>query len=398
MPGEMTMKRFGLFFMIMFWAAGGAACNPINSQALTAQTSPHSWIDAPLDGVVRPPNPCAVLGASCEVISHSTDPLHIVQVELSVNGQVVQTLPNPDPSQSLVLTKQQWLPPGPGNYTLRVRAQNSAGVWGEYAQAIVTIASVGTPVPSPSPVAPPPPLVVPSATPVPKPGAPTPSPLPPVSITFYADAMTVVQAQCTTIHWQVTNAKQVTLDNAPVTATGTKQACPMQTTPYTLRVTTLDNQTVQRILTINVTAPTRTNVPFVPSPTWTATARSVPPTATFTPVPSDQSGPSINRVVPSTNIFYKTGGCGVTSINVTANISDPSGVSNVRLWYRLGSRGAFTSVAMSALGGNDYRATVNGADVPGYGQWQFYVTAQDGVGNASQSATNTSVSLNACVR
>jgi hypothetical protein len=141
MPGEMTMKRFGLFFMIMFWAAGGAACNPINSQALTAQTSPHSWIDAPLDGVVRPPNPCAVLGASCEVISHSTDPLHIVQVELSVNGQVVQTLPNPDPSQSLVLTKQQWLPPGPGNYTLRVRAQNSAGVWGEYAQAIVTVGS-----------------------------------------------------------------------------------------------------------------------------------------------------------------------------------------------------------------------------------------------------------------
>ncbi len=397
------MNKIIRFSVLIVWLTLGVACNAINSQLPAVQTAPYSWIDAPLDGTAWPPNPCAAQ-TGCEVISHSSDPRHIVQVELSVNGQVVQTTPNADTSQTLVLTRQSWSPPGPGNYTLMVRAQNSAGVWGEYAQAVVTVGSASMP---PTPVAPPP-FVVPSATPVPKPGAPTLTPLPAATIAFYADATTLTQGQCTTIHWQVKNVSQVFLDNAAVNLTGSKQDCPNQTTTHLLRVMTLDNQTVQRTLTINViAAPARTNTPFIPTATprpalptatFTATTRPVPPTATFTPAPSDRSGPTINRLVPSTNIFYKTSGCGPTSVNVTANISDPSGVNNVRLWHRIGSSGAFTSVAMGSLGGNDYRATVNGADVPGYGPWQFYVTAQDGVGNSAQSATNTSVSLNACVR
>ncbi|MBI4788349.1 MAG: hypothetical protein HY782_15055 [Chloroflexi bacterium] len=100
-----------------------AGCDPIQSQKSASPAAPRSWIDAPLDGSRVPLAPL-------QVVSHSSDPLQIVQVELSVNGAAVHTEPNPNPAETLVTTKQSWSPPGPGNYTLMVRAQNSAGAWG----------------------------------------------------------------------------------------------------------------------------------------------------------------------------------------------------------------------------------------------------------------------------
>jgi hypothetical protein len=332
------MRKITLLGMTIIWIALGTACNAINSQLPAVQTVPYSWIDTPLDGTAYPPNPCAAQ-TGCEVISHSSDPLHIVQVELSVNGQIVQNTPNADTSQTLVLTKQQWSPPGPGNYTLMVRAQNSAGVWGEYAQAIVTIGSTGT---QPTPVAPPP-FVVPSATPVTQPGVIPATPL---------------RVATTTI--------------APTRTPTPRPLLPTPTFTFTPR-------------------------PVLPTATFTSTPRPIPPTSTFTPTPSDRSGPSVNRVAPSVSVFYDKSGCGPTSFNVTANITDPSGVTNVHLWYRSASARVFTNMPMSTIGGNDYRATVNASNVSGLGAVQFYVTAQDGVGNSSQSATG-SVSLSACVR
>lgn len=246
------MKHLTLSTALLY-AVIVTACSSANVRVQTAPTAPHSWMDAPLAGVVRPPNPCAVPGGLCEVTSHSSDPMHIVQVEFSVNGQVVQISPNTTTEQTLVLTKQQWSPPGPGNYSLRVRAQNSTGVWGEYAQAVVTIEGAATQPP------PPPPFVVPSATSASKPGAATPSPFPAASIAFYADAATVAPGQCTTIHWQVTNVSQVALDNATVSPSGSKQDCPSQTITHTLRVVTLDGQTVVRTLALSVTASSRTS-------------------------------------------------------------------------------------------------------------------------------------------
>ena len=76
----------------------------------------------------------------------------------------------------------------------------------------------------------------------------------------------------------------------------------------------------------------------------------------------------------------------------------------MNLWYRVGSSGSFTSVSMDAIGSDTYRKTVNGSEVPGtsIGTWQFYITARDGasgLGNVSQSPTNTSVTLYyTCVR
>ena len=112
------------------------------------------------------------------------------------------------------------------------------------------------------------PIATPTPTPTAKPGAPT--MLPPVSIAFFADQPTLIAGQCTTIHWQVTNASQVFLDNAAVSLSGSKRDCPTKTIAHALRVVTLDNQTAQRALTITVVppsvTPTRTRTPTVPPP------------------------------------------------------------------------------------------------------------------------------------
>lgn len=549
------MKRLGVFLVLALFAIVGAQCEPQGAQIV--QAGPRSWIDAPLPGGNLP------LG-QIEVTSHSSDLLRIVRVELSVNGAVVRSDLNPDSQRTLATMRQQWMPSGPGNYSLTVRAQNSAGVWGDYAQTLVTIGGVaggtvqgavysdlngngiandpgdapldgvlvtlsgcasktattvngtfqftglpagtclvevskagwkfsgtyppgiGYPAKAASDPALPTsfsifmtPLATPTPTPAPKPGV---TVLPPAGIAFFADQLRLVAGQCTTIHWQVTNASQVFVDNAPVAASGAKQDCPTQTTTHTLRVVTLDNQTVQRSLTITVVpptiTPTRTATPVTPAPprgcsgppniaapftaspstispggsstlswgavtnadsveidhgiggvgtpgsttvspaqttTYTLTARCGSNTKTqqatvtvqsrvLPPPVSDTTGPTISDISASPTTFYRTAGCGAVAVTVRAHVTDPSGVANVTLFYRVGSSGSFTSASMSYVYGDftGYSRTVNASEVPGtaVGTFQFYIFARDnvaGFGNTSQSPTNTSVTLSPCI-
>ena len=126
------------------------------------------------------------------------------------------------------------------------------------------------------------------------------------------------------------------------------------------------------------------------------TSTVIPPSATSTL--GDNAGPIFSRIVTSSSVFAKSD-CTPTSITVTANITDPSAVAYVVLWYRVGSSQPYSPVGMSFLGGNDYSVTVKGLEVPGskYGVWEFYITAQDGVGNLSQSPVDTHVQLLPCV-
>jgi hypothetical protein len=118
------------------------------------------------------------------------------------------------------------------------------------------------------------------------------------------------------------------------------------------------------------------------------------------PPPQDTTGPAISDISASPYTFYRTGGCGAVAVTVRAHVTDPSGVANVTLWYRVGSSGSFTSAGMSFVYGGfaGYSRTVNASEVPGanIGTWQFYITAQDARGNTSTSPTNTSVTLSPC--
>jgi hypothetical protein len=148
-----------LLFLARFLviAALLAACN----LPMQFSVGPQAWIDSPLDASVLPLAPVVV-------ISHSSDLGGIVNVELSVDNAVLLTSPNPNASQTLVTLQQPWNPAAPGTYHLRVRAQNSAGLWSGYAVALVVIK--GNP-PGPSLVASPTPTPAVAPTPTSTPGS-----------------------------------------------------------------------------------------------------------------------------------------------------------------------------------------------------------------------------------
>jgi len=115
------------------------------------------------------------------------------------------------------------------------------------------------------------------------------------------------------------------------------------------------------------------------------------------PTPHDAAGPAFHRITTSSKSFSVE--CFPTSVTVTANVADPSGIKRVSLVYRVGTAGLYTSVDMGYSNG-EYRVTVKGADVPygkRYGVWEFYITAEDLVGNQSQSTLDRSVEMLACV-
>ena len=112
--------------------------------------------------------------------------------------------------------------------------------------------------------------------------------------------------------------------------------------------------------------------------------------------PADSAGPTFQQITTSTKSFSKD--CVPTSITVTSNITDPSGVRRAVLWYRVGTDEQYAPMDM-APSGSTYSVTVKALDVPGkgYGVWEFYITAEDGAGNRSQSPLDTSVEMLLCV-
>ncbi|HEY5982512.1 MAG TPA: hypothetical protein VIU38_03505 [Anaerolineales bacterium] len=105
---------------------------------------------------------------------------------------------------------------------------------------------------------------------------------------------------------------------------------------------------------------------------------AVPPTATFTPVPFitptftptftptalPVTGPaSIEFTGISTNSLVYGGRCGDTQVTIDVRAVEPAGITVVVLFYRLesydGDHTDFNSKAMTPIGGDNYRVTVN---------------------------------------
>jgi hypothetical protein len=131
---------------LMLWTG----CSPASSSSDLSflDTGPHAWIDAPLDNSSLPAAPYTV-------VFHGTDPDGVAEGELAVDGTVEASLPNPEPGSRLAAFQVEWIPPGPGEYLLSVRARNGQGGWSEPAEARVYIAGetptpTETPTPEPS--------------------------------------------------------------------------------------------------------------------------------------------------------------------------------------------------------------------------------------------------------
>ncbi len=111
----------------------------------------------------------------------------------------------------------------------------------------------------------------------------------------------------------------------------------------------------------------------------------------------DHTGPAITNIQNSGNVLVISD-CAGTSVTISANVTDPSGVKKVSLWYRTGDEQQFSMITMEQKEGS-YRATLNGPDFLGrpYGTLEFYITAEDGMGNTTKSPANQSIQFLPCV-
>jgi hypothetical protein len=156
------MKR-KLMILLLATALVLSGCNMPTGIVAGSPTALQAWIDAPLDGTTLPLQPYSLT-------LHASDPGGVGQLEVSINGQVLATLANPNPASLLMVVTQVWNPSEPGRYVITARAQNNAGAWSTEDTVTVEIEDTSTPTFTPT--------ASPTNTPTPSPtNTPTPSPL-----------------------------------------------------------------------------------------------------------------------------------------------------------------------------------------------------------------------------
>ncbi len=158
--------KLGPFIELLMLALLAAACGPNSAGSpLGATTATRAWFDAPLPGTIyRPPNPC-------QIVAHAASPAGIAVFELTINGTVQPIIPSPETKSSLATLTRDCNLSDPGEYLLRIRAQDSAGAWSNYAETslIIPAESTTTPPTAPAAVIPRP---VDTQAPTPVPGVP----------------------------------------------------------------------------------------------------------------------------------------------------------------------------------------------------------------------------------
>jgi len=187
------------------------ACQP-TMREMGVASGPRAWIDTPLDGA-RVPS-----GVPISITAHASLS-SAARMELLVNGTAVGELSMAHRAEGLVEATGQWLPPGPGTYSLSVRALAADGT-----------AGISEPVQ----------LIVEGEAPQ-------------AQVELTADSTALAAGECTFLRWRVSipQAQSIDLNGQQVPPQGEMQVCPCQTTTYDLIVLAEDKY-VQSV-TINVT-------------------------------------------------------------------------------------------------------------------------------------------------
>ena len=105
----------------------------------------------------------------------------------------------------------------------------------------------------------------------------------------------------------------------------------------------------------------------------------------------DPDPPSISNVSESDDPICKQGTGSPDTVNITAQITDPSGVAWAKLYYRL-NYSSWNNVTMSHSG-STYSATIGPFSETG--TVEYYIKARDNVGNEGNSSTRT-VTIQTC--
>ncbi|MCD6356045.1 MAG: hypothetical protein J7L66_02070 [Anaerolineaceae bacterium] len=89
-------------------------------------------IDSPSNGATLPMGPV-------EIAYHATSPDGVSAIELSINGEIVNSFINPESGQLAVAQNYTWQPNVSGSHTIRVRAQSASGAWSDYSATTISI-------------------------------------------------------------------------------------------------------------------------------------------------------------------------------------------------------------------------------------------------------------------
>lgn len=142
------MKRYQIGIMVLL-ALLLASCG---SGGITIDLGGDSSSDkpevAPVEvGVDAPANGTTLPMAPVNIAYHASCTDGVSAVELTINGEVVNSFATPGSDQQVVALQYNWQPAVSGSHTIRVRAQSTSGAWSDYAAATVTIQAPAAPPP-----------------------------------------------------------------------------------------------------------------------------------------------------------------------------------------------------------------------------------------------------------
>jgi len=320
------MLRFMSVCILFTLLASGCGSSPSGT---------YIWIDVPEDGLSYPDvQPVKVEG-------HATGREGIARVEIFVDGDLWKTIDDPPLVDTLANFQTEWLPPGPGSYTIHAIAYGPDGSPSEYDETRITLGmETPTPIISVTPVI----SITPTLT-----DTPTPLPEPEASVIFWADPETIDAGACTDIHWQAQGVKSVVFGGVEQAMEGVFQACLCKNETYTLTVTNLDDTVEKLKVNINVVG---------------TCADTTPP-----PAPVQQ--------VPSNGLPI---GCKSYQNLVWLPVSDESGISQYQVKaQRHSGDNNWTNVAGSTFTGISGKSYNMYVECGWYYRWQ--VRAVDGEGN-----------------
>ena len=373
------------------------ACDQTTAK-LVEGGGPKAWVGGPPDG--------SEVSGEVTVLCIAFAKRGVSEIELYVNKAFANRAANPDPTKEYFPARLTFETAGPGSYVVHCRTFDHAGamvqsdpvtlwVTGEEPTAttaaeIPTATPTSTEAPPTSTPLPPtgtplPPTATrmpPTSTPIPPTPTPTTRPQPPVISYLRANgtagSITVPAGTNVTLSWEWERVSEGYLDpgNIPMACPAmpcTYQVTPGATTTYILRAVGPGGQTSAQV--------------------------------TVVVIPGDTTGPSIGRWAVSPALIYwdEYDSCTPREVTVNAyNISDPSGVSGVKVVYRM-KNGSWQSKGMTevqtgmwsaTIGPDDLERSVNppvtaGTVAPGTNSLECYVQAIDDVGNSANSDTRT---------
>jgi hypothetical protein len=356
------------------------------------ETGPRAWVGGPPDASEVPLGPISVM-------CHGYADGGVAHLELWVNGAFVDRAANTNPGAEYFTASISFETTGPGPYVVHCRTYDEGGemvqsepvtltVPGEEPTPteeveIPTATPTSTEVPPTETVPPPtetsvPPTattVPPTSTPIPPtstPIPPTSTPEPPRIVSFEVTDSQIVSGECVTFSWEVAGfPTAIYFDGEGVGNPDSRQRCPTSTKEFELRAE---------------------------GPSGTDTER-----LTVVVVSGDTTGPSIGRwgLSPTLINWNQNDNCSSREATINAyNVTDPSGVSGVKVIYRMtggtwqskGMTQAQTASYSATIGPNDLELSLNPPVAPTYGQQnslEYYVQAIDDLGNTTNSQVRT---------